>query len=102
MARLEAAEAEELPSFRLGWLAPAAVGALLFCVLLNQHAGTGLSGSVSARPMVAMILSNQNAATYLAGTAQSEQNNLPTYIFKRAESRLTARLTAFSPGKRED
>ena len=52
--------------------------------------------------MVAMILSNQSAATYLAGTAQSEQNNLPTDIFKRAEGRLTARFTAFSPGKRED
>lgn len=98
----EAAPAEELPSFRLGWLAPAAVAALLFCVLLSQRCGAGLTGSASAGPMVAMILSNQSAAAYMTGTAQSEQNNLPADAFKWNGGGVTARLTAFSPGKRED
>jgi hypothetical protein len=98
----EAALAEELPSFRLGWLAPAAVAALLFCVLLSQRCGAGLTGSASAGPMVAMILSNQSAAAYMTGTAQSEQNNLPADAFKWNGGGVTARLTAFSPGKRED
>ena len=99
----EAAAAEELPSFRLSWLAPAALAALLLCVFLNQRCGAGLTGSAPAGPMVAMILSNQSAAAYLTGSAQSEQNNLPADAFKRTGvGHVTARLTAFSPGKKED
>ena len=49
-----------------------------------------------------MILSNQSAAAYLTGTAQSEQNNLPADAFKWNGGGVTARLTAFSPGKRDD
>ena len=98
-----AAPAEELPSFRLGWLAPAAVAALLLCVFLNQRCGAGLTGSAPAGPMVAMILSNQSAAAYIACSAQSEQNNLPADAFKsRGGGHVTARLTVFSPGKRDD
>ena len=98
----DAAPAQELPTFRLGWLAPASVAALLFCVLLNQHAGAGLTGSASSGPMVAMILSNQSAAAYLTCTAQSEQNNLPADAFKWNGGGVTARLTAYSTGKRDD
>ena len=50
-----------------------------------------------------MILSNQSAVTFLAGSAQSEQNNLPADAFKwTAPGRGAARLTTYSPGKRED
>jgi len=98
----EAAAAEELPSFRLGWLAPAALAALLMCVLLNQRCGAGLAGSAPAGPMFAMILSNQSAAAFFTGTAQSEQNNLPADAFKWNGGGVTARLTAFSPRKRDD
>jgi len=98
----EAAVTEELPSFRLGWLAPAALGALLLCVFLNQRCGAGLTGSSPAGPMMAMILSNQSVAAFLTGTAQSEQNNLPADAFKWNGGGVTARLTAFSPGKRDD
>ena len=94
--------AEELPSFRLGWLAPAAVAGLMLCVLLNQRCGAGLAGSSSGAPMMAMILSNQSAAAYLTATAQSEQNNLPADAFKWNGGGVTARLTVFAPGRRED
>ena len=98
----EAALAEDLPPFRLGWLAPAAVVALLFCVLLSQRCGVGRTGSAAASPMFAVISSNQSAAAYLTCAAQSEQNNLPVDAFKWNGGGVTARLTAFSPGKRED
>ena len=99
----EAAVAEELPSFRLGWLAPAALAALLMCVLLNQRCGAGLTGSAPSGPMVAMILSNQSAAAFLTGSAQSEQNSLPADAFKwKGVAHVTASLTSFSPGKRDD
>jgi hypothetical protein len=99
----EAAVAEELPSFRLGWLAPAALAALLMCVFLNQRCGAGLTGSAPAGPMVAMILSNQSAAAFLTGNAQSEQNSLPTDAFKwHGVAHVTAKLTTFSPGRKDD
>ena len=98
------AAAEEMPSFRLGWLAPAAVAALLLCVLLNGRGGAGLTGTASGGPMfAAIILSNQSAAAYLTGAAQSEQNNLPAVAFKWTRSaHVTVPLSAISPGKRED
>ncbi len=100
-AQLEPADA--LPPLRLSWLAPAALAALLFCVLFNQHYGAGLAGSPPAGPMVAMILSNQSAAAYLGGSSQSEQNNLPANAFKWADAQpRMARLTAFPAGKRDD
>jgi hypothetical protein len=99
----DAAVADELPSFRLGWLAPAALAALLMCVFLNQRCGAGLMGAAPAGPMVAMILSNQSATAFLTGSAQSEQNNLPADAFKwRGVARVTAQPAAFSPGKRDD
>jgi hypothetical protein len=98
-----AAPEEILPSFRLSWLAPAAVAVLLLCVLFNQRFGAGLTGSVPSGPMVAMILSNQSAAAYLAGSGQSEQNNLPANAFQWTHGKAAmARLTAVSPGKRDD
>ena len=99
----ELAPAEALPPFRLSWLAPTAVAALLLCVLVNQRYGAGLAGSPPAAPMVAMILSNQSAAAYLGASAQSEQNNLPADAFKLTNARHgSARLSVFAPGRRDD
>jgi len=99
----ELSPAEALPPFRLSWLAPTAVAALLLCVLVNQRNGTGLAGSPPAAPMVAMILSNQSAAAYLGASAQSEQNNLPADAFKLTNARRgSARLSVFAPGRRDD
>jgi hypothetical protein len=101
--RVEPTAEEALPDFRLSWLAPAAVAVVLLCVLFNQRFGAGLTGSVPSGPMVAMILSNQSAATYLAGSGQSEQNNLPADAFKWTHGKAAmARLTAVPPGKRDD
>ncbi len=99
----EAAAAEELPSFRLGWLAPAALAALLMCVFLNQRSGAVLTGAAPSGPMVAMILSNQSAAAFLTGAAQSEQNSLPIDAFKwKGVAHVTAQPVSFSPGRRDD
>ena len=95
--------AESLPDFRLSWLAPAAVAALLMCVLFNQRYGTTFEGARVSGPMVAMILSNQSAAAYLPGSVQAEQNNLPADAFKWSNSRgPTARFTSYSPAKAKD
>jgi hypothetical protein len=94
---------DALLPLRLGWLAPAALAALLLCVFFNQRYGSSLAGSPPAGPMVAMILSNQSAAAYLGGSSQSEQNNLPADAFKRTDAQpRMARLTAFPAGKRDD
>ena len=82
--------AEAQPSFRLSWLAPAAVALLLMGVLFNQRYGASLTGAPVSTPMVAMILSNQSAAAYLPGSFQAEHNNLPANAFNRAASRPSA------------
>jgi hypothetical protein len=71
----------EEPVFRLSWLAPATAALLLMCVLFNQRNGPAISGSSSAEPIFAMILSNQSAA-YLPSTFQPEQNRVPADTFE--------------------
>jgi hypothetical protein len=91
------------PSFRLSWLAPAAVALLLMGVLFNQRYGTGLTGAPVSTPMVAMILSNQSAAAYLPGSFQAEQNNLPADAFKWTAVRSASpRLAPLPPAKPND
>ena len=85
-----AVPAEALVPFRFNWLAPATAALALACVLFNQHYGLAFSGSAGARPMVAMILSNQSVAAYLPGSVQAERNNLPADAFRRANSRAAA------------
>ena len=82
--------ADALAPFRLNWLAPTTAALALACVLFNQRYGPAFSGSAGARPMVALILSNQSAAAYLPGSVQAEQNNLPADAFRRAASRAAA------------
>ena len=85
-----AVPADTLALFRFNWLAPATAALALACVLFNQRYGLAFSGSAGARPMVAMILSNQSAAAYLPGSVQAEQNNLPADAFRRANTRAAA------------
>ena len=73
--------ADALAPFRFNWLAPTTAALALACVLFNQRYGPAFSGSAGARPMVALILSNQSAAAYLPGSVQAEQNNLPADAF---------------------
>src|SRR5882672_3946402 len=61
---------EALLSFR--WLVPATAALLLVCLVLNQHNTAPLTGGVRREPMVAMIMSNQSAISYLPGTFQRE------------------------------
>ena len=97
------APAEALLPFRFTWLAPATAGLMLMCVLFNQRYGPALSGSASAGPLVAMILSNQSAAAYLPGSVQAERNNLPADVFKGTSARsASARLTSSPPAKAND
>ena len=85
-----AVPADALAPFRLSWLAPATAALALACVLFNQRYGPSFSASGGAGPMVAMILSNQSAASYLPGCVQAEQNNLPADAFRWAASRTAA------------
>ena len=82
--------ADALAPFRFNWLAPATAALALACVLFNQRYGPAFSGSAGARPMVALILSNQSAAAYLPGSVQAERNNLPADAFRWANSRAAA------------
>ena len=82
--------ADELGPFRVNWLAPATAALALACVLFNQRYGPAFSGSAGARPLVAMILSNQSAAAFLTGSVQAEQNNVPADAFRRANTRAAA------------
>ena len=91
------APAAALLPFRFSWLAPATAALALACVLFNQHYGLAFSGSAGARPMVAMILSNQSAAAYLPGSVQAEQNNLPADAFRWAGSHSPAPGAAALP-----
>ena len=64
--------------FRLSWLAPATMALLLVCVLFNQrNIPIAFSGSVKSGSMVAVALSNQNAAAWLPGSFAHEQNSIP-------------------------
>src|SRR5262245_18940839 len=70
--------AQEVPAFRLRWLAPACLAVLLTASLFNQRNVPALTGSVESGRMVALILSNQNAAAYLTGSFPREHNVPPS------------------------
>jgi len=77
---LPAVAPEPQPSFRFGWLAPAAAAFLLMGLLFNQHNNSAISGSGHSNEMVAMILSNQNA--YLPASFQHGQNSVAAETFE--------------------
>jgi hypothetical protein len=69
------------PAFRFSWLPPATAALLLLCVLFNQHSSQAIS-SAGANSMVAVALSNQNAAPWLKGSFSREHNGLPNTTFE--------------------
>lgn len=76
------ASVRDLPSFRLSWLAPGTAALLLMCLLFNPRNSATIAGSVSSGPMVALMMSNQSAATYLPGSLQREHNSLQAETFE--------------------
>jgi hypothetical protein len=73
--------------FRLSWLAPATMALLLMCVLFNQrNIPSAFSGSMKSGSMVAVALSNQNAAAWLPGSFAHEQNSIPAEPLKWTNS----------------
>jgi hypothetical protein len=63
------------------WLAPATAALLMMGMLLNQRHNALLFEPGKTGPMVAMILSNQNAAASLPAGFESQQNALPADAF---------------------
>jgi len=79
--RRPAPDHEPERSFRLSWLPPAIAALMLLFVLFNQHGSQALS-SPGSNSMIALALSNQNAAAYLSGSFSREHNGLPTGTFE--------------------
>lgn len=69
-------------AFSLSWLAPATAALLMIGMLLNQRHNPLLFEPGKSGPMVAMILSNQNAAASLPAGFESQQNGLPADAFR--------------------
>ena len=94
----ETRNTEALLSFR--WLVPATAALLLVCLVLNQHNTAPLTGGVRREPIVAMIMSNQSAISYLPGTFQREQNILLADTFEWTNgSGSTSSISSLSPTK---
>lgn len=72
----------EYPHFRLSWLAPATLALLVIGLMFNQHNLAGLSGGGDSRALVAVALSNQNAAAWLPGSFARDQNTIPAETFE--------------------
>ena len=88
------------PVFRFHWLVPATAALLLLCLVVNQHNTTPLTGGTRREPMVAMIMSNQSAISYLPGTFQREQNILLADTFEWTNgSGSTSSISSLSPTK---
>jgi hypothetical protein len=79
----QAAPAEEdTPHFRLSWLAPAALALLVIGVMFNQRNLTALTAGGPSRAIIAVALSNQNAAPWLPGSFARDQNTIPAETFE--------------------
>jgi hypothetical protein len=74
--------AEPPATFSWSWLAPATAALLMVGMLLNQRHNALLFEPGKSGPLVAMIMSNQNAAASLPAGFESEQNALPADAFK--------------------
>jgi hypothetical protein len=96
--RLFARRPVESPvAFSLSWLAPATAALLMVGMLLNQRHNPLLFEPGKSGPMVAMILSNQNAAASLPAGFESQQNGLPADFLRWANgSRPAAHASRFA------
>jgi hypothetical protein len=82
-ARIFRARPESPPLSRLVFslLAPATAAVMLVCGMFNQRNCTTIAISSHSGPWVAMVLSNQSAASFVPGTFQKEANSLPADTF---------------------
>ena len=81
------------------WLAPVTAALLLGCLVFNQHGGSP-SAMATNSSLVAMILSNQSAASYLPGSFQQDQNIITANSFEWTNgSRFTSSIHSFSGRK---
>lgn len=70
------------PTFRLSWLAPAAVCLVAMCALFTQRSPV-VSASGDSGPMIAVILSNHSASAYMPGNyATSARNSVASDTFE--------------------
>ena len=78
-------EADVLP-FGTGtvarWLGPATAALLAIGAVFHQVAGQSFSGAASTGPLVALVLSNHQAAAWLPGSFSGEANNVPRETFE--------------------
>jgi hypothetical protein len=83
-----------LPSLTWFWgaLAPAAVCVMLTFVGFNTNSGLAVSKS-----MIAMSLSNQNAAAYACGNGQVAQNHWASVTFESTNRSLFNSSIGFTP-----
>ena len=91
----------EPPSFRLSWLAPAAVCVVAMCALFVQR-NPAISASGDSGPMMAVIMSNHSASAYLPAATLAGRNGLPADTFEwtnRSGSTSSIRSLAGSRGK---
>ena len=68
---------EELPSFRLNWLAPGFAALLLTFVVFAQRSLPAAPGSTSGNALIAAALSNQSTAAWLPASLACGQNRVP-------------------------
>ena len=87
---------KDCPRFNFAWLAPATAALLLVGMIFNQRNNPTLSGSAGSTTMVAIIMSNQNAAAYLPGNLQPSQNKLRNTFEWTNGSGLTSSIRSLS------
>lgn len=82
-------------AWRFSWLAPATAVLVLLALVHNQHGGSSLASTGGGEPMMALVLSNQSAASYLAGSFTAEQNRLGQTFEWTNERGNTSSISSF-------
>lgn len=77
------------------WLVP--VTACLLLAVLSVDSENSLSGGLSPRPAMAMILSNQNSNAYWPELDEQGQNSPPPQIFKWTNLNISTSSMRFTP-----
>ena len=88
--------------WRLGWLAPAAVGLLLLFLTLDQRSAElgSLTASSNQFPMMAVTLSNMSFAAYLPGSLANDHNGVRPQSFEWTNHGHSTSTTASFPQSR--
>jgi hypothetical protein len=86
-------------AWRYSWLAPATAVLVFLALIHNQHGVGSVSSSDGHSPMVALILSNQSAASYLPGSFKADQNRLGETFEWTNGGGITSSISSLSPTK---